>query len=181
MAERTREKQELWDDRHARHWDAVEEASELLVEKRYEEALLGLKEVLAADPNNPYAYHLLGTVLWELGRIEPARDAFRAAVLLAPEFLGARVALSHASRKLGDLVTAERDARAALAQFPDDGEAHHALGLALASRGRLKEAGRHLEIFLASKPELEAQMEARGILEMVYAREEGEGLDVDDE
>ncbi|MFO0553323.1 MAG: tetratricopeptide repeat protein [Polyangiaceae bacterium] len=168
------------DTRDHRHWSAVEEASELLVERRFEDALKELKQVIERDPNNPYAYHLLGTALWELAQLEPARDAFRAATLVSPTFLGARVGLAHALRKLGDLGGAEREAAEALRRFPDDGEAAHAMGLVLAARGKRREARYYLERFLASKPEVEASMEARGVLEMLTTGEEDDPLDVDD-
>ncbi len=169
------------DERDAKHWDAIEEGAALLEERRFEEGLLELKRVLAADPNNPYAFNLVGQALWELKQMEPARDAFRAAVLLSPDFLGARVGLSHALRKVGDLRDAERQARVALTRFPDDGEAYHALGLALAARGEREEARTCLERFLATKPEFEAATEARGVLAMLAEGDEDDPLDVDDE
>lgn len=172
---------ETREQRDARQWDEIEEASELLVERRFEDALVELKRVLSEDPNNAYAYNLLGTALWELKQLEPARDAFRAAVLLAPSFLGARTGLAQALRRLGDLEGAEQEARMALRQAPEDGDAHMVLGLVHASRGERREARQHLHAFLQSKPELEAQMEARSVLEMLDQGEEGEGLDVEDD
>lgn len=172
---------ETRDERDARHWEEIEEASELLVERRFEEALVEIKRVLAGDPNNAYAYNLLGSALWELKQLEPARDAFRAAVLLAPSFLGARTGLAQALRRLGDLDGAEQEARMALRQAPEDGDAHMVLGLVLASRGERQRARQHLHAFLQSKPELEAQMEARSVLEMLDQGDEGEGLDVEDD
>ncbi len=169
------------DERDARHWDAVSEASELLVERDFEAALVELKRVLDVDANNPYAYQLLGSTLWELRRLEPARDAFRAAVLLAPSFLGARTSLAQTLRRLGDLVGAEAEARTALRQAPEDGEAHLVVGMVHAARGERREAKHHLEAFLSSKPELEAQMEARSVLEMLELGQEGDPLDVEDD
>jgi Flp pilus assembly protein TadD len=167
--------------RDHQHWEAVEEASELLVEERFEDALRELKKTIEADPNNPYAYQLLGTTLWELEQIEPARDAFKAAVLVAPEFLAARVGLSHALRKLGDLGEAEREARVALARFPGDGEALHALGMVQAARGDRRGAKQSLEAYLATKPELESTIEVRSVLEMLDLGDEGDPLELDDE
>jgi Flp pilus assembly protein TadD len=167
------------DERDAAHWEAVEEASELLQEGDREGALTELKRILDADPHNPYAFNLLGNVLWELERLEPARDAFKAATLVSPTFLGARISLSHVLRRLRDLDGAEHEARRALALFPKDGEAMHALGLALASRGKRVEARRSLEGFLASNPEFEAATEVRGILEMLGIGDDDEPLDVD--
>lgn len=163
----------------AEHWEAVEEATELLVEGEFQAGLEALRDVLADDPNNPYAYHFLGTALFELKQLEPARDAYRAAVRLAPSYLAARIALSHVLRLLGDLDGALEQAEQAVRRFPNDGAAQHAAGLALAAKGRRREARRKLQGFLDTNPELEAQLEVRGILEMLGLGDEDEPLLVD--
>lgn len=156
------------------HWEAIEEAAELLVEGRFEEGLVELKRVLAADAVNPYAYHLLGGAFHELGQIEASRDAYEAALRCSPEHLGARVALANVLRELGDPAAAERQAKEALRRFPKDGEAMHALGLAQAAAGNRKEARKNLQGFLDAAPEFEAAQEVRGILEMLGMGEDDE-------
>jgi tetratricopeptide (TPR) repeat protein len=168
-------------ERDAAYWDAVEEATELLQEGRYQEALLALRDVLRAQPNNPYAYHWLGVAFFETGNLEASRDAYRAAVRLSPDYLGARVALSHVLRLVGDADGALAEAREALRRFPKDGDAMHAAGLANAAKGNRREAKKQLEGFLGSGPELEAQHEVRQILEMLGLGEEGEPLQFDEE
>ncbi len=112
------------------HWEAVEEAAELLSEGQQARALETLRDVVRADPRNPYGYHLVGVALSQLGQFEPARDAFRAAVKLSPDYLGARVGLSHTLRLLGHLDGALAQAREALRRFPDNVEALAAARLA---------------------------------------------------
>src|SRR5689334_16369937 len=90
------------------HWEAVEEATELLHEERFREAMLELRDVIRKDAKNPYAYYFLGVALYESGELEAARDAYQAALRLAPEHLGAKVALTHVLRSLGDLRDAIR-------------------------------------------------------------------------
>jgi Tfp pilus assembly protein PilF len=147
------------------HWDAVEEAVELLHEERFREATVRLGEVIKSDPTNPYAYHFLGVAFYELGELEPARDAYRAAIKLSPSYLGARVALTHVLRALGDLRGAIQEGTAALAQAPEDGEVLHALGLAYLARGDEVAAKKHLSAFLATHPEFEVATEVRAILD----------------
>ncbi len=159
------------DARDGDRWTAVEEAVELLHEERYHDALYALREVLKADPQNAYAFHHLGIALFETGQMEPARDAYRAALRLAPAHLGARVALSHVLRMLGDLRSAIGEAEEALRRAPTDGDALHAAGLAHAARGDKQAATRYLEAFLRSNPEFEAATEVRGVLEMLGASE----------
>ena len=146
-------------------WDEVEEATELLHEERFNDALLALRAVAIKNPRNPYAYYFLGIALFEVGEMEPARDAYRACLHVAPKHLGARVALTHILRQLGDLREALKEGTTALAQAPGDSDALHAVGLVHLARGDDAAARRYLEAFLAASPELEAAMEVRGILD----------------
>jgi len=146
------------------HWSAVEEATELLHEERYREALVELRRVLEDDPRNPYGFYFLGMAFFELGELEPARDAYGAAVKLAPKHLGARVALSHVLRQLGDVRGAIKEAMAALSLAPNDGDALYAVGLAHHARGDVAAARKYLEAFLATSPEFEVATETRGML-----------------
>jgi Tfp pilus assembly protein PilF len=146
------------------HWDAVEEATELLHEERYHEALVALREVLRKDPQNPYAFYFLGVALYESGELEASRDAYRACLKLAPQHLGARVALCHVLRAFGDLRESIREGMAALSQSPGDPDALHAVGLAYLARGDDAAARRYLEAFLATKPEFEVATEVRATL-----------------
>jgi len=148
----------------AAHWSAVEEATELLHEERYREAMVELRRVLQDDPKNPYAYYFLGVAFYEVGELEPSRDAYAASLKLAPKHLGARVALSHVLRQMGDVRGAIREGMAALSQAPDDGEALYALGLAKHAYGDEGAARKYLEAFLETNPELEVALETRGLL-----------------
>ena len=151
------------------HWDAVEEATELLHEEQFREALLALRDVIRQDPRNPYAYYFLGVGLYESGELEAARDAYSACLRLAPKHLGARVALSHVLRELGDFRGAVREGMQALADAPGDGDALHAVGLAHHARGDEAAARRYLTAFLEASPELEAAVEVRALLESLTA------------
>jgi Flp pilus assembly protein TadD len=146
------------------YWDAVEEATELLHEERFHEALTALREVIRKSPQNPYAYYFLGIGLYEVGEQGPARDAYRACLKLAPDHLGARVSLSHVMRQLGDPKEAIKEATKALSQAPGDAEALYAAGLAYLQRGDDAAARKYLEAFLETGPELEISLEVEGIL-----------------
>jgi tetratricopeptide (TPR) repeat protein len=165
-------------DDDAAHWMAVEEACEVLLEERFEEGLGLLRDVIKADPMNPYAYHFAGAALYELRQLEPARDAYRAAIRFAPSYLAARLGLAHVLRELGDARGALVAAQEALAQFPRDPEAMRAAGLAHAALGQRKAARRHLEGYVGGSPELESRLEVQQILEMLGLGEEGEPVAV---
>jgi Flp pilus assembly protein TadD len=147
------------------HWDAVEEATEMLHAEQFHEALVELRDVIKRDPTNPYAYHFLGVALFETGELEAARDAYRACLRLAPAHLGARVALAHVLRDLGDSKAALDEGMVALEKAPADGDALHAVGLAHLARGDRSAARRYLTAFLQAKPEFEVQVEVQAILD----------------
>jgi tetratricopeptide (TPR) repeat protein len=151
----------------AKHWEEVEEATELLHEERFQDALYVLRDVIKSNPRNPYAYYFLGVALFETAQADAARDAYRAALRLAPDYLGARVSLSHVLRMLGDLRGAIAEAEEALRRSPDDGDALHAAGLAHSARGDNEAARRYLRAFLATNPEFEAATEVRAILDTI--------------
>src|SRR5262249_54775808 len=144
-----------------------------------QDALLALRDVIKADPTNPYAFHLLGLALCETAQLEPARDAYRAAIKLSPDYLGARVALSHVLRVLGDPKGALAQAKEALRRFPKDADAMHAAGLAYAATGDRPAARRHLQGFLDTEPEAEAALEVRQILEMLGIGPDDEPIEFD--
>lgn len=162
--------------RDAARWEAVEEATELLVAGEHARVLGLLRSVIEHDPGNAYAYYYLGTALFELERYDAARDAYRAAVTAAPRYLGARVALVHALRLSGDGDAATAEAREALRQHPEDPDAIFALGLALAARGERREAVRALRRFLGTNPEVEVQLDTQGIIDLLHQGAEGEPL-----
>jgi Tfp pilus assembly protein PilF len=160
--------------RDAGHWAAVEEATELLHEERFREAMVELRNVLKDDPKNPYAFYFLGIAFFEVGELQPARDAYAACVKLAPSHLGARVALCHVLRLLGDIRGAIREGLAALSQAPADPDALHAVGLAYHARGDEAAARKYLDAFLATNPEFEVAVETRALLKSMAGGAEDE-------
>jgi tetratricopeptide (TPR) repeat protein len=146
-------------------WDAVEQATELIQEGHFREALYALRDVARDMPRNPYAFYFMGVALFETGQLEASRDALRAAVRIAPDYLGARVALAQTLRILGDVRGAIEQAEIALRKHPGDGDALYAAGLAHAARGDRDAATQRLQAFLATNPELEAATEARTVLQ----------------
>lgn len=161
----------------AAHWDAVEEVVELLHEERFRDAIVELRGVLRADAANPYAYYFLGIAFFEIGELEPARDAYAACLKLAPNHIGARVALSHVLRATGNVRGAIREGLDALARSPGHQDALHAIGLAYHAYGDEEAARRYLEAFLATRPEYEAAEEVKELLATLPGGREGQDPD----
>ncbi len=159
------------DERDGVHWDAVEEATELLADEQYHKALEVLRDLLTKDPTNPYAFFFLGQGLYEVGELEASRDAYRAALRLAPQHLGARIAITHVLRKLGQHPEAIREGLVAVEQAPTDADALYATGMAFFARGDKASARRYFVGFLQAKPELEVALEVEAILEAMDREE----------
>jgi tetratricopeptide (TPR) repeat protein len=169
------------DPKDAERWAQVEEATELLGEERYTEALAELKKAIEKDPENAYAYYYTGVTMFEVGEMEGARDAYTACLRVAPAHLGARVALSHVLRKLGDYRGAIREGLAALDQSPRDGEAIYAVGMAYYASQRMDEAERFFEAFLGSNPEFEIRVEVEALLARIREERPRRPANDDDE
>jgi predicted O-linked N-acetylglucosamine transferase (SPINDLY family) len=98
------------------------------------------REVLAADPANVDALHLLGMVAGEVGDLAAAVALIGRALELAPgvaDFHG-NLGTVHESR--GDLAAAEAALRRAVALAPGTADFHSNLGNVLKAQGRLAEA-----------------------------------------
>jgi tetratricopeptide (TPR) repeat protein len=151
----------------ALHWEGVEEVVELLHEERFREAIVAIRDLLKADAANPYAFYFLGIAFFEIGELEPARDAYAACLRVAPGHIGARVALSHVLRATGKVKDAIREGLDALQRAPGNQDALHAVGLAYHAYGDEDAARHYLEAFLASGPEYETAVEVREMLAML--------------
>jgi tetratricopeptide (TPR) repeat protein len=153
------------DARNKQQWEAVEEVVELLHEERFHDALVELRLRASADSTNPYVFYFLGVALYEVGELAPSRDAYSACLRIAPLHLGARIAIAHVERQLGNYQAAVREAMAAVEQAPEDADALHAVGLCYAAKGDKVMARRYLEAFLRANPEFEAATEVKTMLD----------------
>ncbi len=143
--------------------------------------MVELRRVLQADPKNAYAYNFLGVAFFEVGELEAARDAYAASLRLSPSYLGARVALGHVLRALGDSRGALREGLSALSQAPGDPDALYAVGLAYRARGDDAAAVKYLEAFLATGPEFEVAVETRALLAAMVGDSKDGNEDAEDD
>jgi Flp pilus assembly protein TadD len=120
---------------------------------RYAQAEKIGRDVLAADPNNADAWHLLGVVAYQLGESGIAVDLIEKALRIEPsrpDFLNDLGEVHWALNRFHD---AERCCRLALALKPDFVIAHNGLGNVLADLGRLEESVRSFHDALALEPD----------------------------
>lgn len=110
---------------------------ETLIElRRYPEAELGLRGLLADDPDNTEAMILLADVLEELGRSGEGVQVARAAVSAAPDDPRAHRVLCHLLLRESRPAEAVEAAEVAVRLAPWDWTTHYTLGLALRSGRR---------------------------------------------
>jgi len=105
-----------------------------------EEARAGYEAVLAREPRNFDALHLLGVLALQTGRPADAAEHISRALQIDPASAAAHNSLGEAYRRVGRLDLAVVCYQAALARMPDYAEAHFNLGGVLRRLGRVEEA-----------------------------------------
>lgn len=98
------------------------------------------RQVLAADPDNPNANHLLGVIAHEEGQHDIAVLLIQKAIQSDPNFAEAYYNLGNALKESGRLDEAIAVYRKAIELNPDIAEVHNNLGSALQKKGLLDEA-----------------------------------------
>jgi hypothetical protein len=112
---------------------------------RFAEAESVYQQLLQADPNQPVALRLLGTIAHQLGNSDAAVDLITKAVAINPDDAEAHSNLGLALRELGQLDAAVASCRRALAIIPDLAPAHFVMSVALLMQGKLQEGWQEYE------------------------------------
>ncbi len=155
----------------------MEEGAELLQTGELDEAVAELMRVTEAQPDNDLAHNLLGTAFFEKREYDKALKCYVRALEIAPKFVGAMVGAGQSLRMLGRAEHGLRLARQALLVNKDDPDALFLAGCLCYARGEGHAAKVYLDRFLDTKPEIEAAIEARGMLKAI----EGDVSDVEDQ
>ena len=116
-------------------------------------AARGYQGILARDPNNADAAHLLGVALHQQGQSARAVELINRAVALRPSVPAFHANLAEAYRATGQFDRAVGSCRMALQLWNDYPEAENNLGLALEALGRHDEALEHFKACLALRPD----------------------------
>ncbi len=160
--------------------EAVREAERLKASGRLAEAEILLKQILAAAPAFHPAYHTLGLIAYEVGKLPLAVELIAKAIELDDKVALYHRNLGEMCRRLGRLDEAVAAGRRAAGLAPDDLDAHYNLGLALTDKGEWDAAIRAYRRGLELNPDhglswnnLGAALEKGGDLaeaETAYAR-----------
>ncbi len=111
------------------------------------------RQILAVEPNQPDALHLLGVLAHQAGRHEVAVEYMERAIRLQGNAAFYHNNLGEAYRALHRISAAGASFRRALELKPDYFEAHNNLGVALTEQGSLDEAVACCRRALALKPD----------------------------
>ena len=104
-------------------------------------------------PKHPFAWKVLGAVLYQTGQVSKSVAPSQKAVQLAPDDDNAHNNLGISLRVLGKLNEATKSFRKAVALKSDCAEAHANLGITLQEMGRLEEAEAALKQAILFKPD----------------------------
>jgi tetratricopeptide (TPR) repeat protein len=85
-----------------------------------EQSISRIQELLAQEPDNATGHLSLGTLFFQQGRFDAARDHLQRAVELAPSSVEAHATLAVVLEQLNDLEAAEKEYSAALEILPDN-------------------------------------------------------------
>lgn len=108
-------------------------------------ALRYFEKGLVLAPENPILLNNLGNALVQLGRLDEAIDAYNRAIVADPAYPRPYGNLALVYQLADDAEAAMQYYQRYLALVPDDGEAHHNLGLLYMDAGRDEEAGAAFE------------------------------------
>jgi tetratricopeptide (TPR) repeat protein/SAM-dependent methyltransferase len=120
------------------------------------------QRVLAQDPRNADAYHLLGMVALQTGQNRAALELIGNAIAINGREASYHFHLAFGHQALGDLAKAEASYRRALVLKPNDPDTYNNLGNVLAVAGRLQEATACFRRVLAAQPENEGALNNLG-------------------
>ncbi|MEL0107178.1 MAG: tetratricopeptide repeat protein [Rhodospirillaceae bacterium] len=153
----------------------LEQALSLHQEGRFDEAVRLYHQVIAAAPNYPDAYHLLGLCRLMRGDGEACLENLLRAVELAPHQASFHVSLANAYQELGRLDDSIAIYCDALAADPAHLGAHINQGYALYDLGRFEEAAQCFREALSQAPDsLEAMNGLGNVLMTLHRFDEAE-------
>lgn len=115
-------------------------AAEALGQRDAKKAISIVQEVIAAHPDDPRAYEIMGRAQLLAGDHQQAITAFSKQVSLQPKLPGPLIRLADAQQLAKDSAAAEQSLRRALGLKPDLLDAQRRLAALLAGKQRLKEA-----------------------------------------
>ncbi len=133
--------------------DLIHQAYLLVDDRRDQEAVPLLQQLIAKDPDAPFAYALLGQCFVTLKQYAQAVPLLRKAVQMRPDMTITHLHLGEALLETKDFDGAAGELEIVVARLPDFEEAHQMLETAYAQTDRIPEAIKECEEVLESDPD----------------------------
>lgn len=133
--------------------NAFREAIERHQRGQLDEAALIYRQILAAQPDQPDALHLLGVVAHQQGDNVRALDWIGRAIAQNPRAAAYHANLAEVHRALGQLDRAVASGRTALQLQTNDADTANNLGNVLLQQGQVDAAAEHFRAALALRPD----------------------------
>jgi len=133
--------------------DLIHRAFLLVDENRDQEAVPLLQQLIARDPDAPFAYALLGQCFLSVKQYSQAVPMLRKAVQMRPDMTITHFHLAGAFLETKDFDEAAEELEIVVARMPAFEEAHQMLETAYAQAGRIPEAIKECEKVLESDPD----------------------------
>jgi protein O-GlcNAc transferase len=134
--------------------DSLSEAIEHHRSGRLQNAEQLYRQILAADPDQPDALHLLGVIAMQVGRHDDAIQLIGSAIRVHGGEAAFHNNLAESYRASGRIAEATASYQRAIELRPEFAEAHNGLGVALQGQGRNAEAVASYQRALALMPTL---------------------------
>ena len=110
------------------------------------------RQILQADPNQPYALHLLGVIAHQVGDFDAAFKLIREALTNKPDYSDAYNNLGNVLKDLNKFDDALTSFHQALKLTPNSAEVHNNIGIVLSKLNRLDESVSSYKTALDKKP-----------------------------
>jgi tetratricopeptide (TPR) repeat protein len=143
---------------------------------RLRDAELLYRKILAQQPGNPHALHLIGLIAHQTGRRDLAADLIRRAIERKPVFPDAYNNLGLVLREKGQLNEAAAAFRQAKAQNPTFADAYYNLGIALKDMGDYDAAVAAFSQAVAIQPDAKARNNLGALLATMDRFDEAVGV-----
>lgn len=124
----------------------------LSLQKKNTEAIEAFKKSLSINPTCTEAYHQLGFVLFQSGRVDEAIAAYQQAIAFNNDYPPYHESLGNAFLKQGKIPEAINEYMEVLRNQPNNPRTHNNLGMLYMNQGRTDEAVKHFQETIRLQP-----------------------------
>lgn len=133
--------------------EVIRRVGELQEAGRADAARQTLEWLVRQNPASVRGRNKLGEYYFAADEPDAAVEQFRAALLVEPDFVPARLGLAHVLTRTGRHDEGQREYETVLAEHPASVPAHRGLAISLAAQGRMAPAAEHFAVVIELAPD----------------------------